>query len=147
MVCEEAVEVLEAQTLTALLPSVEHAILIGDHEQLRPQINNYDLQHDHPRGGKFSLDISLFERLVISQPGYPKILFSLLKVQRRMHPSIAELLKTTLYPELQDYASVSDYPEVDGLRKRLFWLNHQEKEDSSPSAQMISFSKTNSSEV
>ncbi len=147
MVCEEAGEVLEAHTLTALLPSVEHAILIGDHEQLRPQINNYELQHDHLRGGKFSLDISLFERLVKPQPGYPKIPFSSLKVQRRMHPSIAELVRTTLYPELQDYASVLDYPEVDGLRKRLFWLNHQEKEDSSSSAQMISFSKTNSFEV
>lgn len=33
MVCEEAGEMLEAHTLTALSPSVEHAILIGDHQQ------------------------------------------------------------------------------------------------------------------
>lgn len=46
---EEAGEVLEAHTLTALLPSVEHAILIGDHEQLRPQSNNYEFQYDNPR--------------------------------------------------------------------------------------------------
>ena len=34
LVCEEAGEVLEAHVLTALLPSLEHAILIGDHRQL-----------------------------------------------------------------------------------------------------------------
>lgn len=76
VVIEEAGEILEAHTLTALLPSVEHAILIGDHEQLRPQINNYEFQYDNPRGAKFSLDISLFERLVHPQPGYLKLPYS-----------------------------------------------------------------------
>ncbi|KAA6410497.1 MAG: hypothetical protein FRX48_05919 [Lasallia pustulata] len=129
VVFEEAGEVLEAHTLIALLPSVEHAILIGDHEQLRPQINNYELQYDNPRGAKFSLDISLFERLVHPQPGYPKLPYSSLEVQRRMHPSIAELVRSTLYPMLQDHPSVSTYPEVGGMRKRLFWLDHDENED------------------
>lgn len=40
LVCEEAGEVLEANLLPALLPSLEHAILIGDHLQLRPQTQN-----------------------------------------------------------------------------------------------------------
>ena len=147
VVFEEAGEVLEAHTLTALLPSVEHAILIGDHEQLRPQINNYEFQYDNPRGAKFSLDISLFERLVHPQSGYPKLPYSSLEVQRRMHPSIAELVRSTLYPKLQDHLSVSTYPEVDGMRKRLFWLDHNEKEDASPSNPAQSFSKTNAWEV
>jgi len=120
MMCEEAGEILEAHTLIALLSSVEHAILIEDHEQLRSQINNYELQHDHLRKGKFSLNISLFERLVKSQPDYSKISFSSLKMQRRMHSSIAELVRITLYLELQDYASMLDYLETDELRKRLF---------------------------
>jgi hypothetical protein len=64
MLCEEAGEVLEAHTLSAFLPVVEHAILIGEHEQLRLQITNYELQYDNPRGKRYSLDISLFERLV-----------------------------------------------------------------------------------
>ena len=34
VLCEEAGEILEAHTLTAFLPSIEHGILIGDHEQL-----------------------------------------------------------------------------------------------------------------
>lgn len=38
IMCEDAGEVLEAHLLAALLPSIEHAILIGDHLQLRPQI-------------------------------------------------------------------------------------------------------------
>lgn len=60
MLCEEAGEVLEAHKLTALLPPVEHAILIGDHLQLRPQIQNYELQSTNPRGEQYSLDMSLF---------------------------------------------------------------------------------------
>lgn len=147
VVFEEAGEVLEAHTLTALLPSVEHAILIGDHEQLRPQINRYEFQYDNPRGAKFSLDISLFERLVRPQSGYAKLPCSSLEVQRRMHPSIAELVRSTLYPNLQDHPSVSTHPEVDGMRKRLFWLDHNEKEDALPSNSAQSFSKTNTWEV
>lgn len=147
VVFEEAGEVLEAHTLTALLPSVEHAILIGDHEQLRPQINKYEFQHDSPRGSQFSLDISLFERLVCPQSGHGKLPYSSLEVQRRMHPSIAELVRSTLYPHLQDHPDVSTHPEVDGMRKRLFWLDHSEKEDASPSNLAQSFSKTNTWEV
>ena len=144
---EEAGEVLEAHTLTALLPSVEHAILIGDHEQLRPQINNYEFQSENPRGAKFSLDISLFERLIHPQPGFSKLPYSSLEVQRRMHPSIAELISSTLYPRLQDHHSVSAYPEVEGMRKRLFWLDHNEMEDASTSDSAHSVSKTNTWEV
>lgn len=147
MVCEEAGEVLEAHTLTAFLPSVEHAILIGDHEQLRPHINNYELQHDHPKGEKFSLDISLFERLVKPQSGYLKVPYSTLKTQRRMHPSISELVRATLYPRLEDHSSVLEYPAVDGMRDRLFWLNHQEKEDLPGSSETLSLSKINSFEA
>lgn len=140
VVIEEAGEILEAHTLTALLPSVEHAILIGDHEQLRPQINNYEFQYDNPRGAGFSLDISLFERLVHPQRGYLKLPHSSLEVQRRMYPSIAELFRSTLYPKLQDHESVVNHPEVCGMRKRLFWLDHGEKEDGSPSDPAQSFS-------
>ena len=147
LMIEEAGEVLEAHTLTALLPSVEHAILIGDHEQLRPQINNYEFQHENPRGAKFSLDISLFERLIHPQSGYPKLPYSSLEVQRRMYPSIAELIRSTLYPRLRDHPSVSKYPEVDGMRQRLFWLDHGKKEDASPSDRAQAVSKTNTWEV
>ncbi|PGH32819.1 hypothetical protein GX50_04359 [[Emmonsia] crescens] len=146
MLCEEAGEVLESHTLTAFLPSLQHVILIGDHLQLRPQIQNYHLQHDTPTGRQYSLDISLFERLV--QPPKPftaQFPFRTLETQRRMHPSISKLIRDTLYPRLQDSASVSEYPQVTGLRKRLFWFDHEMEENYQPEA--ISTSRTNDFEV
>ena len=129
LVCEEAGEVLEAQTVTTLLPSIEHAILIGDHLQLRPQIQNYELQSENPRGKQFSLDVSLFERLVAPPEGPAvRIPFSVLETQRRMHPSIAQLIRSTLYPNLKDADAMKKYPEVSGMRKRLFWFDHQQPE-------------------
>jgi hypothetical protein len=146
MLCEEAGEILEAHSLTAFLPGVEHAILIGDHEQLRSRINNYELQHDNPKGKRFSLDVSLFERLVNPLVGNIQLPLSTFKTQRRMHPSIAELVRVPLYPELQDHPSVVEYPEVDGMRDSLFWLDHREKED--PRApRAVSLSSTNTFEV
>lgn len=51
ILCEEAGEVLESHLLTALLPSVEHAILIGDHQQLSPKVANYELSRSNHQGG------------------------------------------------------------------------------------------------
>ena len=138
---------MEAHTLTALLPSVEHAILIGDHEQLRPQINNYELQQDHPRSVYYSLDVSLFERFVRPKHGAPELPYCSLKTQRRMHPSISELVRSTLYPQLEDHESVSKHPEVEGMRNRLYWLDHNKPEDNVNSGSAASFSKSNMFEV
>ncbi|CAI7587420.1 unnamed protein product [Penicillium viridicatum] len=149
MLCEEAGEVLESHLLTAFIPSVEHAILIGDQQQLRPQVQNYDLSSENPRGGaQYSLDISLFERLVSSNKspmdcGAP---FSTLETQRRMHPSISRLIRETLYPKLKDAPSVSEYPGIAGMRKRLFWLDHRQREGGSD-ADAMSTSHWNIHEV
>ena len=148
MICEEAGEVLEAHTTTALLPSIEHAVLIGDHQQLRPQIQSYELQHENPGGEQYSLDISLFERLVEPHSdGGVKTPHDTLETQRRMHPSIAQLIRDTLYPRLLNHPSMDEYPEVPGLAKRLFWLDHVEPEATSDPSQALSTSKTNDFEV
>jgi hypothetical protein len=129
LICEEAGEVLEAHNLTTLLPSIEHAVLIGDHLQLRPQIQNYSLQSDNPAGGaQYGLDVSLFERLVEPGPGVPRVPFCVLHAQRRMHPSISNLIRQTLYPRLEDGGSVAEYPPVAGMRRRLFWMHHERLE-------------------
>lgn len=129
VVCEEAGEVLEAHILTALLPTVEHAILIGDHLQLRPQISNYELQSTHVRGKQYSLDVSLFERLVNPfNKNEEPLPFTMLQTQRRMHPQISELIRSTLYPGLEDAEYLGSYPEVQGLRRRLFWMTHTNNE-------------------
>jgi superfamily I DNA and/or RNA helicase len=41
---------------------------------------------------------------------------------------------------------VLEYPEVDGMRDRLYWLDYQEKEDPRP-AQAVLLSRTNTFEV
>ncbi|KAI1462410.1 hypothetical protein F4805DRAFT_464617 [Annulohypoxylon moriforme] len=148
MLCEEAGEVLEAHTLTALLPSVEHAILIGDHQQLRPQIVNYDLQSTSYRGAQYSLDVSLFERLI--NPAYdtdPRLPYDTLETQRRMHPNVSELIRSTLYPALEDGGTVAKYPEIFGMKKRLFWLHHESPEDQEMQLDPTTTSHTNTFEI
>lgn len=148
LICEEAGEVLEAHTLTALLPSIEHTILIGDHLQLRPSIQDYSLQHDNPRGKVFSLDVSLFERLVDPQnTSIEKVPHSTLLTQRRMHPSISRLIQKTLYDDLQNSPSVLDYSEVVGMQHRLFWLDHQNYEASHNHDEHVTTSHSNDWEI
>ncbi|KAI1269919.1 hypothetical protein F5Y18DRAFT_372009 [Xylariaceae sp. FL1019] len=148
LMCEEAGEVLEAHNLTALLSSIEHCILIGDHLQLRPQIQNFDLNSTNPRGAQYSLDVSLFERLVNPfRDGDQRIPYDTLETQRRMHPSISELIRLSLYPSLRDGNAVGQYPEVIGMRQRLFWLHHQEPEDRAKTQDPTSTSHTNSFEI
>ncbi|KAI0835276.1 hypothetical protein F5Y06DRAFT_289184 [Hypoxylon sp. FL0890] len=148
MLCEEAGEVLEAHTLTALLPSVEHAILIGDHLQLRPQIVNYELQSTSHQGARYSLDMSLFERLI--SPLYDddlRLPYDTLETQRRMHPCVSELIRSTLYPSLEDGGAVAQYPEVRGMKRRLFWLHHEALEDQVSQPDPTSTSHTNTFEI
>ncbi|KAI1151943.1 hypothetical protein F4825DRAFT_476537 [Nemania diffusa] len=148
LLCEEAGEVLESHILTTLIPSLEHVILIGDHLQLRPSIANYELSINNPIGEKYSLDVSLFERLVNPvHPTQPKLPFDTLTKQRRMHPSISSLIRETLYPCLEDAPHVSDYPEVVGMRKRLFWFDHNKPESKTDPTQPLGTSHTNDFEV
>ncbi|KAI1090551.1 P-loop containing nucleoside triphosphate hydrolase protein [Rostrohypoxylon terebratum] len=148
ILCEEAGEVLESHILTALLPSVEQAILIGDHLQLRPHIDNWELSVANPQGEKYSLDVSLFERLVKpTRPTDLKLPFDMLTVQRRMHPSISNLIRNTLYHNLQDSKGVGNYPEVTGMRKRLYWFDHEYPETSPNSKLDTDTSRANNFEV
>ncbi|VUC25866.1 unnamed protein product [Clonostachys rosea] len=148
MVCEEAGEVLEAHILTALLPSLESAILIGDHLQLRPQIQNYELQSTNPRGQQYSLDMSLFERLVRPlHDGDVQIPFSTLETQRRMHPFMSELIRSTLYPSLMDSESVQKYQKVVGMKQRLFWFHHEHLEASAANNDPLNTSRSNDFEI
>lgn len=150
LVCEEAGEVLEAHTLTALLPSVQHAILIGDHQQLRPHISNYALSMESKKGIYYSLDESLFERLIRQRYGVNNNLrfpFATLDTQRRMYPSISDLVRQTLYSHLKDHPTVNNYPEVEGMARRLFWFDHMELENNADNSDPTVLSKTNDFEV
>ena len=129
VVCEEAGEVMEPHMLSALLPSVEHFIQIGDHQQLRPQINNYNLSLESQQGLLYQLDRSQFERLSIGERGRPAFPVAQLNVQRRMRPQISTLIRETVYPHLLDHDSTKNLPDVVGMRKNVFWLNHDNFEE------------------
>lgn len=101
VITEEAGEVLEAHTINALLPTIEHAIFIGDPLQLRPLVEEPVLSLETILGEKYRLDESLFERLAMPRKANsPRIPISVLNLQRRMHPNIADLCRNTLYPGL-----------------------------------------------
>ncbi|CAZ82087.1 unnamed protein product [Tuber melanosporum] len=149
LICEEAAEVLEAHILSALLPTLEHTILIGDHQQLRPQIMNHDFSVENPRGGaKYGLDTSLFERTAEHERyGGRKFPIAELETQRRMHPSISALIRNTLYPKLQDHFTTLNNPPVPGLAKRLFWMDHRHPEAGADKTELIQTSHANDFEV
>ncbi|KAI9656429.1 MAG: hypothetical protein M1829_000420 [Trizodia sp. TS-e1964] len=148
VLCEEAGEVMEPHILSALLPAVEHFIQIGDHQQLRPQINNFqDLSLESDRGVLYQLDRSQFERLSVGQRGRPSMPVAQLNVQRRMRPEISTLIRETMYEKLTDHPSTSEFPDVVGMRKNLFWLDHDNMEDQGQAEIQHKKSKSNEWEV
>ncbi|KAK3847501.1 MAG: P-loop containing nucleoside triphosphate hydrolase protein [Linnemannia gamsii] len=113
MICEEASETMEAHIISALTPTVQHLILIGDHEQLRPSMSVDDLK-------ALNIDVSLFERLVTNH--FP---YSMLDCQRRMRPEIRKLIRP-IYKNLWDHDSVCHYDNVRGMVDNLWFLTHDE---------------------
>ncbi|CUE74577.1 Hypothetical protein, putative [Bodo saltans] len=83
VIVEEAAEVLECQVLSCLPDSVEHLILVGDHKQLQPKV-----EQEMILGRKKHLSVSLMERLVRIDAPYVT-----LTTQRRMHPEISFFTK------------------------------------------------------
>ena len=146
IICEEAGEVMEPHIISALLPSVEHFIQIGDHEQLRPQINNHGLSLESKQGASYQLDRSQFERLSVGEPGRPSFPVAQLNVQRRMRPEISALIRATIYPRLIDHGTTNNLPDVVGMRKNVFWLNHENMEEA-PAADQHQKSRSNDWEV
>jgi hypothetical protein len=121
VVVEEAGEILECHILTALAPTVKQLVLIGDHKQLRPKINNYELSVE--KGLGYDLNRSLFERLILH--GHPHT--TLLK-QHRMHPAISAFPRALTYPDLEDAPKTANRPSIDGLCDRVIFVHHENPE-------------------
>ncbi|OAL20644.1 hypothetical protein AYO22_08653 [Fonsecaea multimorphosa] len=113
---EEAAEVLEAPVTVACVESLEHLILVGDHQQLQGHCSVRDLE-----GEPFYLNVSLFERLVRNN-----MPFKMLLQQRRMMPEFRRLI-SVLYPQLMDHPSVVDRAVKSwGMGKiTSFFFNHE----------------------
>jgi len=120
---EEAGEILESHILTAMAPTVKQLILIGDHKQLRPKVNNYALTVEKDDG--FDLNRSLFERMIMQ--GAPH---TTLCKQHRMVPEISIFPRKLTYPELLDGPKTSGRLAILGLQDRVIFLNHGKQEDS-----------------
>jgi superfamily I DNA and/or RNA helicase len=90
VVVEEAAEVFEQHILTSLTECCEHLILIGDHQQLRPNPADFQL------GKQYNLEISMFERLVMNGFEYRQ-----LSTQHRMRPEISATMMGHFYANLQ----------------------------------------------
>lgn len=122
LMIEEAAETRESNISSALYPSLQQLILVGDHQQLAP---NCDVRWlgESP----FYLNVSLFQRMI--ELGVPYIM---LNQQRRMIPSIRRIL-TPFYPELTDHPLVTDItkrPPVPGMGGHDTWLfTHNWEED------------------
>ncbi|KAK0239336.1 P-loop containing nucleoside triphosphate hydrolase protein [Armillaria nabsnona] len=122
---EEAGEILESHVVTALGTAAKQLILIGDHKQLRPKVNNYRLTVE--KGEGYDLNRSLFERLVLK--GYPH---QVLVAQHRMRPEISALIRHLTYPDLLDASKTQGRPHLRGIQDDVVFINHGHPEDDNP---------------
>lgn len=117
LLVEEAAEAIEAKITSALYPSLDQLILVGDHQQLVPQVSVQELGLE-----PYNFNMSLFERLVNARLPY-----SMLNTQRRMIPALREVVQT-FYPDIVDHQSVRDpeqrapVPGMDGINH--WWFDH-----------------------
>jgi superfamily I DNA and/or RNA helicase len=127
---EEASEILEAYVLSNLTESTQQLILIGDHLQLRPKVEDFKLSKAARQ--QFCLDVSLFERLVLARDKDGGRPFSpvTLCVQHRMRPEFSRLARRT-YPDLEDHASTQNRPDDLGVARNnnLIFLDHRQDEE------------------
>ncbi|KAK7551475.1 hypothetical protein IWX49DRAFT_534115 [Phyllosticta citricarpa] len=126
---EEAAETLEAPVAVTCVPSLEHLILVGDHQQLRPhcQVRAYENE-------PFNLNMSLFERLVKNGVEYDT-----LRRQRRMIPEVRRLLQPIYGDLIADHNIVKDLdyrppvPGMGGINSFFFTHEWEESRDSTMS--------------
>ena len=114
VIIEEAAELFEAHIVTCLTKHCQHLILIGDHQQLRPNPSVYKLSV------KYNLDVSLLERMV--EAGVPH---NCLSVQHRMRPEISQLFRHIYQDGLEDHVSVTQYEDIQGVSKNLYFIDHE----------------------
>ncbi|KAK0632933.1 P-loop containing nucleoside triphosphate hydrolase protein, partial [Immersiella caudata] len=114
LLIEEAAQTREANIVSALYPSIQQLILVGDHQQLAPHCDIHWLG-----APPYNLDVSLFQRMVnLHMP------FTMLKHQRRMKPELRAIL-SPFYPELTDHElvlSTKSRPHVPGMGTRNCWF-------------------------
>ncbi|KAI9755731.1 MAG: hypothetical protein M4579_004161 [Chaenotheca gracillima] len=125
LLVEEAGEILESHIITAMGPKTSQLVLIGDHKQLRPKVQNYRLSVEKNEG--YDLNRSLFERLVLK--GFPH---EVLTKQHRMRPEISSFIREMTYPDLVDAPKTLGRPDLRGFQDNVVFVNHTSPEDDLP---------------
>ncbi|KAG5914706.1 hypothetical protein E4U42_000353 [Claviceps africana] len=123
LLMEEAAEIREADTIAACLcfPTLEHLILLGDHQQLQPHVNLHELSRD-----PYRINISMFERLIKIGISHQTLL-----EQRRMIPPLRNIVQI-FYPNVIDSPSISKLcTAVPGVLQPLWWFQHDWQESRS----------------
>jgi len=110
VIVDEASQATEPATLVPLTQGCEQLVLVGDHYQLPPTIKSF-------RAAQQGLGVSLFTRLALAG-----IRPSLLTVQYRMHPLIAQFPSRRFYGGLlQSHPANKKRPRPEGFP----WPNPQ----------------------
>lgn len=125
LLMEEAAEIREADTIAACLrfPTLEHIILLGDHQQLQPHANLHELSKD-----PYRINISMFERLIKIGISHQTLL-----EQRRMIPRLRRIVQL-FYPNVIDSPSITKLCKVvPGVLEPLWWFQHDWEETRSQS--------------
>lgn len=108
LLVEEAAEIMQPLLLAAAPSSILHFVQIGDHQQLRPIVENEELNAVH-------LDVSMMERFV--NLGEQHCTFVQLTRQARMRPEFVELIRD-IYPNLTTATERLEVDRMTGLRTR-----------------------------
>ncbi|ODM89373.1 NFX1-type zinc finger-containing protein 1 [Orchesella cincta] len=97
----EAAEILEAHIVTSLTEDCHQLILIGDHLQLRPSTNVYQLEQ------KYHMNVSLFERMILNNINLCTLQVHYSYTQHRMCPEVADLIVGPIYKQLDNHPKSS----------------------------------------
>ena len=129
---EEAGESLEGSVASACVPSLQQLILVGDHQQLRPQC------HVQLHGQTLNMKISLFERLINNRVEY-----DILTQQRRMIPEIRSFLHPIYGDILKDHTDVTqerNRPPVKGMGGlNTFFFDHEWSETKDANLSFVNY--------
>ena len=115
--------------------------MIGDHKQLRPKLESYELSVSSHSGHDFNR--SLFERLVLANA----VDYGTLRVQHRMHPDIANHIRPTYENALTDHDKTTRQPPVLGVKSRVVFISHRMPEGGNAAWKVEAMSKTIEFEV
>ena len=116
--------------------------MIGDHKQLRPKAECYQLRKASNKG--FDLDISLFERLAAVDK---TIQHQVLQCQHRMCPEISAIIRKVTYPTLEDADTVKTRLPLRGIQGRGFFISHNELEAGEDDEALPTHSHVNEFEI